>query len=97
MYLVSASKEETDKQKIPPQIFYTIKIYMLGILHGRSLKYKGLICLVMKHWDNIPRDLGALGLKDQKPSNQALKSHTEGDTWRMLDILIYIKKAGQVL
>lgn len=51
----------------------------------------------MKHWDNIPRDLGALGLKDQNPSNQALKSHTEGVTWRMLDILIYIKKAGQVL
>lgn len=97
MYLVSASKEETDKQKIPPQNFYTIKIYMLGILHGRSLKYKGLICLVMEHWDNIPRDLGALGLKDQNPSNQALKSHTEGVTWRMLDILIYIKKAGQVL
>lgn len=59
------NKEETDKQKIPSKNFYTIKIYMLGILRGRSLKYKSLIYLVMKHWDTTPRDLGALSLKDQ--------------------------------
>lgn len=75
--------------------FYTIKIYMLCILHSRSLKYKSLLCYAtLTHQIRF----SCSRFKRLELFTQAFKiSYGKQVTCRRLDILTYIKKAKQVL